>query len=126
MRIRLDADGYVAGYSDDGFDMDGGVDFPGEIPEGFDALSCGFYRLEGEKLVFDAQKSREAQEREAAETELEALYQWFEGYDRQVMQYARAQRLGRAFEGDIRELDAQAEINRRRILELTKRTASVG
>lgn len=55
---------------------------------------------------------------ELAEKELFELKSWFEGYDNQVKQYIRCQRLGVEFDKDINELDVQAQKNAKRIKEI--------
>ncbi len=50
--------------------------------------------------------------------EYNELLKWFKSYDIQVIQYARAKRLGENFNKDINALDMEAEIKGRRIKEL--------
>ena len=55
---------------------------------------------------------------ELLNSELRNLYTWFEEYDNQVKQYNRCQRLGIAYDKDIKQLDNQAKINAERITEI--------
>lgn len=57
-------------------------------------------------------------EEELLNSELRNLYAWFEEYDNQVKQYNRCQRLGIAYDKDIKELDSQAKVNAERITEI--------
>lgn len=57
-------------------------------------------------------------ETELLNMELSELYAWFDEYDNQVKQYNRCQRLGIAYDKDIKELDNQAKANAERITEI--------
>lgn len=55
MKIKFDKNGYVTGYAVVG-DMDGAVEFTGEIPDNFSAENCGCFYKEGNSLIFDNEK----------------------------------------------------------------------
>lgn len=109
MKIRFDENGRVTGYVNDECDMEDAETWFGEIPEGFNAETYLFYRLENGILTFDETLAAEASQKEAAQIELSEIAGWFSWYDNQVQQYLRAQRLGEMFDGDIVALDAQAK-----------------
>lgn len=127
MKIKFGSDGYIEGYVEIG-DMEGAVEFEGEIPEGFGPETCRFYHLDNGALVLDSARQQAAQDAEAAQTELASLYLWFSWYDQQVAQYLRSQRQEEVFVfgidmfeksyQSITELDAQATTNQLRIQEI--------
>ena len=94
-----------------------------EMPlEEFDRLMCE--QSEGKELkVVDGKVvavEHEPTQEELLELELRSLYAWFEEYDNQVKQYNRCQRLGIAYDKDIKQLDNQAKVNADRITEIRK------
>lgn len=120
LKLKTDTDGYVEGYADAGYDMEGAAEYSGEAPAGFDAGTCRHYRLAGGALVLDAGSQAEARSAETAREELAALHRWFTWYDVQIMQFTRAQRLGEPFDGDVQRLDAQAKANQLRVRALNR------
>ncbi len=119
MKIRFNETGYIAGYVAGVGDMEGAVEWAGEIPDGFDALTCRFYRREGDVLVFDAEKQRAEEAAKAAQEEIGRLQTWLDDYyDKQVSEYLRCQRRGEPYDKDIAALDDEAEAARLRIREL--------
>ncbi|MGI6162029.1 MAG: hypothetical protein ACOYJD_08355 [Christensenellales bacterium] len=115
MKVKFDERGYVEGFADVGFDMEGAVDYNGEIPDGFDAVTCRWYRMENGKLVLDKEMKERCLHKAALMEELEGLYSWFGEYDSQVMQFWREQRMGGEYDKDIQLLDAKARENQLRI-----------
>ena len=94
-----------------------------EMPvEEFDKLMCE--QSKGKELkVVDGKVvavEHEPTQNELLELELRSLYTWFEEYDNQVKQYNRCQRLGIAYDKDIKQLDNQARANANRITEIRK------
>ena len=94
-----------------------------EMPfEEFDKLMCE--QNKGKELkVIDGKVvavEHEPTQNELLELELRNLYTWFEEYDNQVKQYNRCQRLGVAYDKDIKQLDNQARSNANRITEIRK------
>lgn len=94
-----------------------------EMPlEEFDRLMCE--QSEGKELkVVDGKVvavEHEPTQNELLELELRSLYAWFEEYDNQVKQYNRCQRMGIAYDKDIKQLDNQARANANRITEIRK------
>lgn len=71
-----------------------------------------------EDLTFNIEKYNHRKDKMLNEIELGNLYAWFEEYDNQVKQYNRCQRMGIAYDKDIKELDNQAKINAERITEI--------
>jgi hypothetical protein len=118
MQIKIDADGYVIGYADEGFEMDGATPYNGAIPEGFNGETCRHYRLVDDTLMLDEDAQAAGEATRKAQEELAALYEWFAWYDVQVMQYGRCQRLGVEFDQDMAVLDAEAVIKQERIREI--------
>jgi hypothetical protein len=127
VKIVFDTNGYVAGYANEGFDIDGGEEFVGIIPEGFNAETCRFYYRDGDTLRLDETKRQAAQDAEAAQDELMELYAWFEWYDIQVHQALRAERMNEAFSAEdssgqtyesLEDLDTQAAVYQVRIREI--------
>lgn len=51
MKILYDENGYVAGYANDGFDIDGGIEYNGALPAAFNGGNCKYYHLVEGKLV---------------------------------------------------------------------------
>lgn len=80
----------------------------------------GVYTTKNGELVF------EREEEEVLLEEYNNLISWFEEYDNQIKQYERCQRLGEVFDKDIKQLDAQAKINQKRVRELRERLKKVG
>ena len=78
------------------------------------------YTTKNGELVF------EREEEEVLLEEYNNLISWFEEYDNQIKQYERCQRLGEVFDKDIKQLDAQAKINQKRVRELRERLKKVG
>lgn len=68
---------------------------------------------------YNARKEREVNSLNFTQ-ERQELLQWFEWYDKQVMQYERCQRLGVEFDKDIHELDEQATVNQQRLREINE------
>lgn len=108
MKIKFDANKYVEGYVESPFDMDGAIEFFGEVPEDFSAETCRFYKLVDDELVLDSDKQTAHINKLVLNGELSDLYTWFDWYDNQVAQYNRALRLGEPFDKDINILDAEA------------------
>lgn len=90
--------------------------------EEFDKLMCE--QSKGKELkVVDGKVvavEHEPTEEELLNVELSNLYMWFEEYDNQVKQYNRCQRMGIAYDKDIKELDSQAKANADRITKIRK------
>lgn len=94
-----------------------------EIPfEEFDRLLCE--QSKGKELKVINGKvvavEHEPTQEEILNSELSDLYAWFEEYDNQVKQYDRCQRMGIAYDKDIKELDSQAKANADRITKIRK------
>ena len=117
MKIKISVSGYVEGYVTLG-EMDGAVEFHGEVPDGFNPETCTCYRLEDSTLILDAEKLAFIQSLPVMREELASLHQWLAWYDVQIMQYTRAERLGAISSIDIVALDIQAAVNQARINDL--------
>lgn len=119
MKLTLNDQGYVVGFTSYAANYDElpGVEYTGEVPEDF-AVSCRFYRYENGTLILDEAKQQEKAQKEAARIELAEITAWFNWYDNQCMQYSRSVRLGETFDGDIAELDEQAQAHQFKIREI--------
>lgn len=88
--------------------------------EEFDKLMCE--QSEGKELKVINGKvvavKHEPTQEELLNSELGELYAWFEEYDNQVKQYNRCQRMGIAYDKDIKQLDSQAKANADRITKI--------
>lgn len=116
MQILTDSEGYVCAAALEGA-IAGGREYCGMTPLFFEEyMDC--FRLVGGTLALDAQKLVQRQKAQADKKETDALYAWFAWYDRQLMQYQRAQRLGEGFGGDVALLDRQAKQKQARLREL--------
>ena len=94
-----------------------------EMPfEEFDKLMCEESERKELKVINGkvVAVEHEPTQEELLELELRNLYTWFEEYDNQVKQYNRCQRLGVAYDKDIKRLDNQAKVNADRITEIRK------
>lgn len=76
MQIKIDSEGRVTGYADDGFVMEGADEYTGVVPDGFGPETCHYYQLVDDALVLDAdyqagitaqQQADELRERRASE-----------------------------------------------------------
>ena len=75
----------------------------------------GVYTTKNGELIF------EKGEEEVLLEEYNNLISWFVEYDNQIKQYERCQRLGEVFDKDIKQLDAQAKINQKKVRELREK-----
>ena len=91
-----------------------------EVPEGCEDCAFEDFDEKGFNIeLYNARKEREVNFLNFTQ-ERQELLDWFEEYDKQVMQYNRCQRLGVEFDKDISELDAQADINQQRLREINE------
>lgn len=119
MKLKLDTEGYVTGYTEYCLDYETapGVEYTGPVPEDF-AVSCSNYRYQDGQLVADADRCARALQKENAAIERQEISNWFSWYDNQCMQYQRSLRLGEAFDQDIAALDQEAKQKQARAREL--------
>lgn len=91
-----------------------------EVPQGCE--DCVFEDFDNNGFnveLYNARKEREINFLKFTQEQQELL-DWFEEYDKQVMQYQRCVRLGVEFDKDIVELDNQASINQARLREINQ------
>ena len=115
MYIYLNEQGYVYGC---GSEPENAAIKVEAIPDNIDICS-GLYRYENGQYVFN----ENAEDMASGELELKELYQWFEWYDQQSIQYQRYLRLGLEFDQDMIALDTLATTNAAKIKELRQRLA---
>ena len=115
MYIYLDTDGYVYGYGSDYEENSYKID---QIPSEVDQY-LGAYKFNTETFEFEADENKKAwlDQLKVKEKQLDQLTVWFDWYDRQYIQWQRAQRLGLSFNQDMQALDEEAVINAQKILE---------
>ena len=118
MKLDLDAQGYVRGYTDSGEGP--GVAYSGAVPDDF-TESCRDYRYQDGALLLDAERAASRATSKAEYAEWAELLSWFRWYDNQCMQYQRAQRQQTPFDRDIAVLDEQAAASQTRIRELEQK-----
>ena len=122
MKLFLDENNLVISYVTycENYDELEAIEYLGEVPEDF-ASNHIFYAYNNGELILqeDLLNSRKTMEEESKEkVEIE---EWFKWYDTQTIQYNRAQRLGKAFNRNINELDKEAEQKAKRLSELNKK-----
>lgn len=119
MKLHLDENGYVSGYTEYCLDYENapGVEYSGDVPENFDLL-CQNYRYENGVLILDEEKATLREQKAQMQVEFAEIEEWFLWYDNQCMQYERAIRLGESFDHDIAELDQEAKTKQFRIREI--------
>lgn len=119
MKLKIDSDGKVTGWALSG-DIEGGIDYSGIAPDDF-YNNYEFYQFKNGQVVFDATLQTQSENSRQNEEKITELTSWFDDYyDKQVAQYARTQRLGIAFDGDIVALDAEAADKQMQIRNIRK------
>lgn len=121
MYYKLDENDYLCAYSFDTV-LPGGALYRGRVPEDFDEENFDCWKIEEDTLTFDENRQCALSEEVSDREELAELLDWFNRYDRQVMEYQRCSRLGQAYNGDISELDQQAIEKQQRIRALRERS----
>ena len=116
MQFQLYENGYIRASAESG--LANPIIYDGEIPEGF-TKNQGYYKLENGQLVFDADKQKQHQDREALEAERAEIESWFSWYDIEVNKWQRGQRTGvPRTDIDIAALDTEADEKRQRLKEI--------
>lgn len=119
MKLKLDPDGYVTGYTEfcQNYASAPGTEYTGPVPENFASVCCN-YRYENGTLVLDEEKAARRELSVQIQAELSEIEAWFLWYDNQCMQYQRSVRLGEAFDQDIALLDHEAKTKQTRAREI--------
>lgn len=121
MYYKLDENGYLCACSFDTV-LPGGELYRGRVPEDFDEENFDCWKIEEDTLTFDENRQRAIGEEAADIEELAELLDWFDQYDRQVMEYQRCSRLGQAYDRDINQLDQEAIEKQQRVRVLRERS----
>lgn len=114
----LDKNNYITACNIGDGELTDGKEFDiDNIPDDF-FENIGCYKIIDNKLIYDEERQNSLARNDELQSELSQLYEWFNYYDTQIVQYNRCTRLDEVFDGDIAALDAQAAKNQTRIREI--------
>ena len=118
--LQINKDGYITGWASMG-SIENGIEADASLINSLDASIIGCQKYVDGKVITDHDLIATKEAKEAADREIAELKEWFAWYDNQICQYQRDIRLGKEFDKNITELDAEAAEKQARIRDLQKR-----